>query len=68
MTKGLLLKILGAPFVDTRKYRYVTRCASYDGVNAVVEIMRLPKKSLGTTDAIDKWETVRVIRDETAMM
>lgn len=57
MTKEFEDKVKELGIVDTKNYRYV-----YTSFNDRAAIRRLPIKSLGTTDAIIGWETVKVYR------
>lgn len=49
MTTKLINKIITRRIYDTRRYRYIIR----DNL-----IQRLPIAALGTTAAIDGWETI----------
>lgn len=57
MKKGFENKVKDLGIIDTKKYRYV-----YKAFNDHAEIRRLPIESLGTTDSIIDWETVKVYR------
>lgn len=57
MTDKFFARVVTERIVDTKNYRYV-----YEGAEDRVEIKRLPLSMLGTADAIDKWETVKVYR------
>lgn len=50
-------RVIVERIVDTRKYRYTTR-EKYTGTHHYIQIIRLPIKALGTTDAIDGWKVV----------
>lgn len=56
MKKIFMEKIIRLGSVDTRLYRYVSR--EYPDKLA---IERIPLSDLGTTAALDGWETVQVI-------
>lgn len=57
MKNEFIEKIIRERIVDTAKYRYVIKeCGDH------AEIQRLPIKQLDTTDAIDGWSVVKVIR------
>ena len=57
MTKAFMERVKNERIVDTRKYRYVI-----DGtVGKTPCIKRLPRLDLGTTTAIDGWETVTTL-------
>lgn len=60
MEKSIRDRVLNGETVDTKKYRYVLKaCCNHEKQWA--EIRRLPLECLGTTAAIDGWETVEVI-------
>lgn len=57
MTKMLREKIMNNGTVDTKTYRYrLVECGDHG------EIRRIRVEYLGTTAAIDGWETVEVIK------
>lgn len=61
MTQKFIDKVIREGIVDTKIYRYIRK----DMTNATeqwLEIRRLPITDLDTTNAIDGWETVRIIK------
>lgn len=54
MTKEFEKRVIREGVVDTKKYRYV-----YESETEGVYIIRLERKYLGTTVAIDGWEMVK---------
>lgn len=68
MTKEFETKVLKNYPVDTKEYRYTVKGYSYydeqKGFVRGVDIVRLPLKSLDTTDAIDGWELVKRIEED----
>ena len=57
MTKKLIARVLAGEIVDTKNYRYITKTVStLDGQYET--IIRLPIGDLGTTAALNGWETV----------
>lgn len=58
MTKQFIEKIIRYGTVDTKNYRYTIR----ENRDNQGEIIRLPIGSLSTTDAIDGWEVVKVLK------
>lgn len=52
--------ILSAPFVDIRGYRYRSRIRP-DNEGGHIVIERLPLSDLGTTMALEGWETVKTL-------
>lgn len=66
MTKKFERKLRENHVVDTRKYRYIAEdvqyCSEVGGeLHAGLIIKRCPIENLGTTAAINGWETVVVI-------
>ena len=57
MTKVFENKVKELGIVDTKKYRY-----AYKAFNDHAEIQRISIESLGTTESIIDWETVKVYR------
>lgn len=57
MTKTFEQRVKAEGYVDTKTYRYVyTQFADH------AEIQRIDINAIGTTAAIDSWETVKVYR------
>ena len=63
MTKNFIDRVLKERIVDTRNYRYVVK-ECYNADEAWGEIRRLPIADLGTTAAIDGWETVWTTKED----
>lgn len=61
MTKQFIQRVLAERIVDTRKYRYALK-ERHNADEQWAEIRRLPLEDLGTTAAIDGWETVAEVR------
>lgn len=61
MKQEFIDRIIREGTVDTKKYRYIRKDVT-SATTQRLEIQRLPINSLGTTDAVNGWQTVRVIR------
>lgn len=60
MTKQFIDRVINEGMVDTKDYRYTVK--EVMGKNGLVnQIQRLPIDYLGTTAAIDGWETVATV-------
>lgn len=57
MTKNFEQKVIREGIVDTKAYRYIRK--EYADR---MEIQRIQISKLDTTDALDGWETVKVIK------
>ena len=57
VSKKFIEKVIANGSVDTKSYRYIVK-----DLPDRQEVRRLPICQLDTTDAIDGWETVWVIR------
>lgn len=57
MKSEFIERVIREGIVDTKTYRYVYKCFADHA-----EIQRISISSLGTTDAINGWEVVKVIK------
>ena len=57
MKKDFIEKVIRNGSVDTRNYRYIAK-----EFPDRLEVQRLPLSSLDTTEAINGWETVHVVK------
>ena len=57
MMKDFIERVKREELVETKKYRYI-RKEFHDVDSFGIRIERLPLTALGTTDAINGWETV----------
>lgn len=61
ITKAFIDRVRAERIVETRAYRYVAK-ECYNADEQWLEIRRLPLSALDTTEAIDGWKTVAIIR------
>jgi len=60
MTREFTERVLSERVVDTKTYRYAAKECG-DDEKQWLEIRRIRLEKLGTTAALDDWETVKVI-------
>ena len=61
MKTEFINRVISECIVDTKQYRYIAVYTN-NGNEQWVEIHRIPLKSLDTTDTINGWETVKIIK------
>ena len=61
MKTEFINRIISERVVDTKQYRYIA-VDNHNGSEQWAEIRRIPIESLDTTDTINGWKTVKIIK------